>query len=71
MCSSDLMEACKRHGVAPGMHTGGLEFTTKWLKAGFQMVTMGSDLGAMRAKVQSDLATVRGDTGVQPTIAEA
>jgi len=35
------------------------------------MVTMGSDMNAMRAKVQSDLATVRGDTGVQPTIVEA
>lgn len=67
----ELMEACKRHGVAPGMHTGGLEFTTKWLKAGFQMVTMGSDMNAMRVKVAADLAAVRGDTGVQPTIVEA
>ena len=67
----ELYEACKRHNVAPGMHTGGLEFTTKWLKAGFQMVTMGSDMNAMRAKVAADLATVRGDTGVQPTIVEA
>ena len=67
----ELMEACKRHNVAPGMHTSGLEFTTKWLKAGFQMVTLGSELGAMRAKAASDLAAARGDAGVQPTIAEA
>ena len=67
----ELYEACRRHGVAPGMHTGGLEFTTKWLKAGFRMVTMGSDLGAMREKVAWDLATVRGDTGVPRTIVEA
>ncbi|MGE3857583.1 MAG: HpcH/HpaI aldolase/citrate lyase family protein [Dehalococcoidia bacterium] len=67
----ELMEACKRHGVAPGMHTSSLEFTTMWLKAGFQMVTLGSDLGAMRAKIASDLAAARGDTGIAPTFAEA
>ncbi len=67
----EIMEACKRHGVAPGMHTGSLEFTTKWLKAGFQMVTLGSDTGFMRAKAGADLAAARGDAKVSTTLPEA
>ena len=67
----EILEACKRHGVAPGMHTGSVEFTTKWLKAGFQMVTLGSDSGFMRAKAGADLAAARGDTGTRPALPEA
>ena len=67
----DILEACKRHGVAPGMHTGSLEFTKKWLEAGFQMVTLGSDAGFMRAKASADLAAARGDTGVPKAVPEA
>jgi 4-hydroxy-2-oxoheptanedioate aldolase len=66
-----IYEACKKHGVAPGMHTGSLEFTTKWLKAGFQMVTLGSDLGFMRAKAASDLKSARGEAGSVKAEAEA
>ncbi len=57
----EIFEACRRSGVAPGIHTGSLEFTTKWLKAGFQMVTLGSEVGFMRAKAASDLAAARGE----------
>lgn len=67
----DIMEACRRHGVAPGMHTGSLEYTKKWLEAGFQMVTLGSDVGFMRAKAASDLAAARGDTGTPKVEPEA
>ncbi len=66
-----IYEACRRHGVAPGMHTGSLEFTTKWLKAGFQMVTLGSDMGFMRAKAAADLGAARGDTGTPRVEPEA
>ena len=66
-----LYEACRRHGIAPGMHTGSLEFTTKWLKAGFQMVTLGADMAFMRAKVAADLGAARADTGVKPVATEA
>ncbi|MDP2328912.1 MAG: aldolase/citrate lyase family protein [Dehalococcoidia bacterium] len=70
MCMQ-IYEACRRHGVAPGMHTGSLEFTTKWLKAGFQMVTLGSDMGFMRAKAAADLGAARGDTGTPRVEPEA
>ncbi|MEX1023116.1 MAG: aldolase/citrate lyase family protein [Dehalococcoidia bacterium] len=56
----EIMEACRRRQVAPGIHTGSLEFTQKWLEAGFQMVTLGSDVGFMRAKAGADLAAARG-----------
>jgi 4-hydroxy-2-oxoheptanedioate aldolase len=59
-----IFEACKRHGVAPGAHTGSVEFTTRYLKQGFQMVTLGSELGFMRQRAAADLATARGDAGV-------
>jgi 4-hydroxy-2-oxoheptanedioate aldolase len=62
----NILEACKRHGVAPGAHTGSLEFTTKWLDAGFQMVTLGSDLGFMRQAAGQQLAAAREQTGTAP-----
>ena len=58
----NILEACKRHGVAPGAHTGSLEFTTKWLDAGFQMVTLGSDTGFMRTAAGSQLRAAREQT---------
>ena len=64
-----ILEACKKAGVAPGMHTGSLEFTKKWLNAGFQMVNLGSDLGSMRQKIGADLTAARADTGVKSTLA--
>ncbi|MCA9849648.1 MAG: 2,4-dihydroxyhept-2-ene-1,7-dioic acid aldolase [Dehalococcoidia bacterium] len=67
----DIMEACKRHNVAPGMHTGSLEYTKMWLEAGFQMVTLGSEVGFMRAKAASDLAAARGDTNTPRVEPEA
>ncbi|MCK9486094.1 MAG: aldolase/citrate lyase family protein [Dehalococcoidia bacterium] len=67
----DIMEACKRHNVAPGIHTGSLEYTTKWLQAGFQMVTLGSEVGFMRAKAGADLAAARGDAAAPRAEPEA
>ena len=61
-----ILEACKRHGVAPGAHTGSLEYTTKWLEAGFQMVNLGSDIGFMRALASTELSAARSQTGVPP-----
>lgn len=54
-----IYDACKRHGVAPGAHTGSLEFTKKWLDHGFQMVMLGADTGFMRASASADLAAAR------------
>lgn len=61
-----ILEAAKRHGVAPGIHTGSVEFTTRWLQAGFQMVTLGADRAFMSRQAAADLAAVRAATKVEP-----
>ena len=55
-----IYDACKAHGVAPGVHTGSVEFTKRWLDHGFQMVMLGADLGFMRSAATSQLAEARG-----------
>lgn len=55
-----IIEACKRHGVAAGIHTNSVEYTSKYLELGCQMVTLGSDTGFMTAKASADLKAVRG-----------
>ena len=60
-----IFDAAKRHGVAPGIHTGSVEYTSCYLKMGFQMVTLGADRGFLAAKAASDLAAAREHTGVQ------
>ncbi|MDG1840320.1 MAG: aldolase/citrate lyase family protein [Dehalococcoidia bacterium] len=66
----EIYDACRKHGVTPGIHTGSAEFTQKWLKAGFQMVTLGTDSGFMRARAVSDLNETREETGAQSTLPE-
>jgi 4-hydroxy-2-oxoheptanedioate aldolase len=65
-----IIEACRRHGVAPGIHTGSVEYTTKYLQLGCQMVTLGADAGFMTAGAAADLAAVR-DTFASLAAAEA
>jgi len=65
-----ILAACRRHGVAPGIHTGSVAFTRKYLEMGFQMVTLGSDEGFMVRQAAGDLAAVRG-AAPGPTHADA
>ncbi len=50
-----ILAACKRHGVAAGIHTGGPAFTRRFLERGFQMVTLTSDGVAMTRGVRAQL----------------
>ena len=54
-----IYDACKRHGVAPGVHTGSVEFTNRWLDHGFQMVMLGADTGFLRQAAAPQLAEAR------------
>lgn len=54
-----IYDACKRHGVAPGVHTGSVEFTKRWLDHGFQMVMLGADSGFMRQAASTQLSEAR------------
>ena len=54
-----IFDACKRHGVAPGIHTSSLEFTKRWLDHGFQLVMLGADSGFIRQAASAQLAEAR------------
>lgn len=55
-----ILRACKAAGVPAGIHTSGLDYTRRRLEAGFDFVTLGSDIGFMMQAAASDLASARG-----------
>ncbi len=59
-----ILDACKRHHVAGGIHTGGPEFSAKWVELGFQMVTLTSDANCLVRSAQELLRDMRQRSGV-------
>ncbi len=55
-----ILDACKTHGVAAGIHTSSLEYTQRYLNAGFNFITLGSDAGFMMRAAGQDLAAAKG-----------
>ncbi len=55
-----ILESCKAHGVAAGIHTSSLAYTQRYLEHGFNFVTLGSDAGFMSRAAAEDLAAARG-----------
>jgi 4-hydroxy-2-oxoheptanedioate aldolase len=55
-----ILAACKAARVPVGIHTGGLDYTRRRLAAGFDFVTLGSDVGFMLRAATADLAAARG-----------
>jgi 4-hydroxy-2-oxoheptanedioate aldolase len=53
-----ILEACRRHSVAPGIHTSA-SAAPKRIAEGFRMVMVVSDLGALSRAVAEDLRSVR------------
>lgn len=53
-----VVAACNRRGVVPGMHTT-TALAQDRIERGFRMLTINSDLLAMRAQLKEDLETVR------------
>jgi len=60
-----IAEACKKHGVAVGIHTGSLEYTKRYLNQGFHMVTLGADSGFMARLANKELRAARGETSAE------
>lgn len=58
-----ILAACQDAGIAAGIHTSSLEYTRKYLAAGFNLVTLGSDAGFMMRAAAADLAAVRKGAG--------
>ncbi|MFP5487057.1 MAG: HpcH/HpaI aldolase family protein [Acidimicrobiia bacterium] len=55
-----IVAACHRHGVAPGVHATGA-VTPRRREQGFRMITVASDVTAVRAGYASELDAARGD----------
>lgn len=61
-----ILEACRRHGVAAGIHTGSLEYTLKWLEAGFDTAMLNNDVGFIRQAASEQLRIAREQSGAKP-----
>ena len=59
-----IVAACKRHGVAAGIHNATAAYALKMIEAGYQFVTLASDSRHMAAKAAEEVAAVR-KTGVK------
>jgi len=56
-----IVAACGRAGVVPGIHASG-PLAERRMEQGFRMITVGTDLVALRAALADDLATAKGAT---------
>jgi len=65
-----ILEACRRHNVAAGIHTGGVAYSAKWLKLGFQMVTLTSDANCLVRAAQQQLRELREETGLATAVGD-
>ncbi len=54
-----ILAACREHGIAAGIHTGGLERTQQYLEQGFNLVTLGTDGAFLARAAATDLAAAR------------
>lgn len=55
-----ILETCRAHGLAVGIHTWSAAYTQRYLEQGFQFVTLGSDSGFMAHMAATELRLVRG-----------
>lgn len=63
-----IVEACHRHNVIPGMHSN-KETAQDRIERGFRMLTITTDLIALRTAIATDLETVRSTgTGDPPAL---
>ena len=53
-----ILQKCKQYGVAPGIHSTG-DLAPIRRKQGFKMITVASDMNAMRLGLESELAKVK------------
>lgn len=56
-----VLEACKRHGVVPGIFTGGAEEARRRVTEGWRFLPLGVDTQYLTRGAMRDLRTARGD----------
>jgi len=54
-----IVEACRRHGVAAGIHTPSSEVALKMIDDGFQFVTIASDDRFLMTKAKEEVSAVK------------
>jgi len=54
-----IVEACKRHGIAAGIHNATAAYAVKMVAAGYQFVTLASDSRHLAAKAAEEVGVVR------------
>jgi len=54
-----IVEACKRHGIAAGIHNATAAYAVKMIAAGYQFVTLASDSRHLAAKAAEEVGVVR------------
>jgi len=59
-----IVAACGRHGVVPGIHTTPATAPDR-IRRGFTMVTITSDLNALRSSIAADLESIRSGAGAR------
>jgi 4-hydroxy-2-oxoheptanedioate aldolase len=60
-----IVAGCRRHGVVPGIHATG-SLTPRRLEQGFRMVTVTSDIVALRLGLADEMARARRDEDATP-----
>jgi len=55
-----ILDTCRTHGVAAGIHTSSLEYTQEYLQLGFHFVTLGSESQWMTQGAAAALSKARG-----------
>ena len=59
MQAAAIVAACGRAGVVPGIHASG-PLAERRLEQGFRMITVSTDLVALRAALADELAMAKG-----------
>lgn len=54
-----ILDACRRAGIAAGIHTNSLDYTKRYLEQGFNIVTLGADGGFMSRMAAKELAEAK------------
>lgn len=60
-----ILDGCKKHGVAAGIHTSSLKYTQRYLEAGFNFITLGTDSAFMMRMAAKELAAAKGTQAEQ------
>lgn len=54
-----IYDACRRAGIAAGIHTGSLEYTQRYLEQGFNLITLGTDTAFMARMAVKELSAAK------------